>query len=262
MVSERSAHNASLMTAIAADLGRHADLPATSVDARSTRTVGWFGATALLPMVAAHVVGASAVDPVLDPISWYAFVPGGGEMILAGGLVLAVLGLILMVRMYRTGLAVGPVPAAAMIVFAIAMVLVGAFPTDPPGTAASFSAIVHRVSAATAFCVLPVIGLSLERSIGQPRSALPRGLRSAAIALGVVVALFLVVHMSLVFFADSGIFAFGLIERVGFMIMIAFLFLLAATIDRESPIAETSTGPRTDEQAFALSGSRSVDLVA
>lgn len=262
MVSERLVHNASLMTAIAADLGRHADLPATSVDARSMRTVGWFGATALLPMVAAHVVGASAVDPVLDPISWYAFVPGGGEMILAGGLVLAVLGLILMVRMYRTGLAVGPVPAAAMIVFAVAMVLVGAFPTDPPGTAASFSAIVHRVSAATAFCVLPVIGLSLERSIGQPRSALPRGLRSAAIALGVVVALFLVVHMSLVFFADSGIFAFGLIERVGFMIMIAFLFLLAATIDRESPIAEASTGPQTDEAAFVLSGSRSADLVA
>ncbi len=53
-------------------------------------------------------------------------------MILAGGVILAVLGLILTVRMYRTGLAVGPVPAAAMIVFAIAMVLVGAFPTDPP----------------------------------------------------------------------------------------------------------------------------------
>lgn len=260
------------MTAAAVDLGRHPDLPSVpEIDPRSMRTVGWFGATALLPMVAAHVVGASAVDPVLDPISWYAFVPGGGELILAGGLVLAVLGLILMVRMYRTGLAVGPVPAVAMIVFAVAMVLVGAFPTDPPGTAASFSAIVHRVSAATAFCVLPVIGLSLERSIGQPRSALPRGLRSAAIALGVVVGLFLAVHMSLVFFADSGIFAFGLIERVGFIIMIGFLFLLAATIDRESltadpgaarPATGAPTGHQAAEQAFLLSGSRSADLAA
>ncbi|MEV0949137.1 DUF998 domain-containing protein [Promicromonospora sp. NPDC050249] len=260
------------MTAAAVDLGIHPDLSSVpEIDPRSMRTVGWFGATALLPMVAAHVVGASAVDPVLDPISWYAFVPGGGELILAGGLVLAVLGLILMVRMYRSGLAVGPVPAVAMIVFAVAMVLVGAFPTDPPGTAASFSAIVHRVSAATAFCVLPVIGLSLERSIGEPRSALPRGLRSAAIALGVVVGLFLAVHMSLVFFANSGIFAFGLIERVGFIIMIGFLFLLAATIDRESLSAEdeaarsatgASTGHPTDEQAFLLSGSRSADLAA
>lgn len=259
MVSARMVHNACLMTVVAADLGRHPDLTATSVDPRSTRTVGWFGATALLPMVAAHVVGASAVDPVLDPISWYAFVPGGGELILAGGVTLAVLGLILTVRMYRAGLAVGPVPALAMILFAIAMVLVGAFPTDPPGTAATFSATVHRVSAAAAFCVLPLVGLSLERSIRQPRSALPRGLRSAARALGIVVATFLVVHLSLVFFADSGIMAFGLIERIGFVIMIAYLFLLAATIDREGSIAPADM--EVDEPALVLSGSRSADLV-
>lgn len=229
------------MTAAAVDLGRLPDQPSAPVDPRSTRTVGWFGATALLPMVAAHVVGASVVDPVLDPISWYAFVPGGGELILAGGLVLAVLGLILTVRMYRAGLAVGPVPAAAMILFAVAMVLVGAFPTDPPGTEASLSATIHRVSAAAAFCVLPVVGLSLERSIRSPRSALPRGLRTAATALGVVVTLFLVVHLSLVFFASSGIVAFGLIERVGFVIMIAYLFLLAATIDREDLTRQPET---------------------
>ncbi|MDR7381461.1 DUF998 domain-containing protein [Promicromonospora iranensis] len=250
------------MTVAAADLERHLDVPPVPGDPRSTRTVGWFGATALLPMVAAHVVGASVVDPVLDPISWYAFVPGGGELILAGGLILAALGLILTVRMYRSGLAVGPVPAVAMILFAVAMVLVGAFPTDPPGTPATFSATVHRVSAAAAFCVLPIVGLSLERSIRQPRSALPRGLRSAATALGVVVALFLVVHLSLVFFADSGVMAFGLIERVGFVIMIGFLFLLAATIDRESPTAEPEiAGYPADEPAFLISESRSAGLV-
>lgn len=254
------------MIVAAADLGRHSEPPAPPVDPRSTRTVGWFGATALLPMVAAHVVGASAVNPVLDPISWYAFVPGGGELILAGGLTLAVLGLILTVRMYRAGLAVGPVPAFAMIVFAVAMVLVGAFPTDPPGTEATFSAIVHRVSAATAFCVLPLVGLSLERSIQEPRSSLPRGLRSAARALGAVVTVFLVVHLSLVFFADSGVMAFGLIERIGFVIMIGYLFLLAATIDRESGALEpellVAAGPaRTDEADLLLSGPRSADLV-
>ena len=252
------------MTVVDADLGRHPDLPPVPVDPRSSRTVGWFGASALLPMVAAHVVGASAVDPVLDPISWYAFVPGGGELILAGGVILAVLGLILMVRMYRAGLAVGPVPAVAMILFAVAMVLVGAFPTDPPGTPATASAIVHRVSAAAAFCVLPVIGLSLERSIRRPRSAFPRGLRSAARALGVLVATFLVVHLSLVFFASSGIMAFGLIERVGFVIMIGFLFLLAATIDREDLTAESAAdglaGHEVTEPALLLSGSRSADL--
>ncbi|MGW2094360.1 DUF998 domain-containing protein [Promicromonospora sukumoe] len=231
--------------------------------------MSWFGATALLPMIGAHVLGASVVDPVLDPISWYAFVPGGGEMIIAGGVILAVLGLILTVRMYRAGLAVGLVPAGAMIVYAVSMVLVGAFPTDPPGTDASLSAIIHRVSAATAFCVLPLVGLSLERSIVRPRSAYPRALRSAASALGVAVGLFLVIHLSLVFFADSGIAAFGLIERVGFVIMIGFLFLLAATIDRESPgslLSEAGPldgiGPLDDATpALAFSGPRSADLV-
>ena len=223
------------MIVAAVDLGRD---PAPSVETRSSRTVGWFGATALVPMVAAHVVGASAVNPVLDPISWYAFVPGGGELILAGAVTLAVLGLILTVRMYRAGLAVGPVPAFAMIAFAVAMVLVGAFPTDPPGTAVTFSATVHRISAAAAFCVLPLVGLSLERSIQRPRSSLPHGLRTAARALGIVVAVFLVVHLSLVFFANSGFVAFGLIERVGFVIMIGYLYLLAATIDQEGPVTE------------------------
>lgn len=251
------------MTVVGADLGRHPDQPIESPDPRSTRTVSWFGATALLPMIAAHVVGASVVDPVLDPISWYAFVPGGGEMILAGGVILAVLGLILTVRMYRTGLAVGPVPAAAMIVFAVAMVLVGAFPTDPPGTEASMSAIIHRVSAATAFCVLPVVGLSLERSIARPRSSLPRSLRSAARALGIMVALFLVIHLSLVYLADSGIAAFGLIERVGFVIMIGYLFLLAATIDREGPDGQLDPLAALDGAGptLALSGPRSADHV-
>jgi hypothetical protein len=251
-----------LMTVVAADLGRHPHLPATSADPRSTRTVGWFGATALLPMVGAHVLGASVVDPVLHPISWYAFVPGGGEMILAGGVILAVLGLILTVRMYRAGLAVGPVPAVAMILFAIAMVLVGAFPTDPPGTEATFSAIVHRASAAAAFCVLPLVGLSLERSIRQPRSSLPQGLRTAARALGVLVVGFLVVHLSLVFFADSGIMAFGLIERIGFVVMIGYLFLLAATIDREGSIGRWESVEPVRVEALALSGPRSADLAA
>ena len=245
------------MNVVANDLGRYTDVPATSVVPRSSRTASWFGATAALTIVAAHFIGA-AVDPVLDPISWYAFTPGGGELILAGGVTLAVLGLILTARMYRSGLALGPVPAAAMIVFAIAMVLVGAFPTDPPGTPGTFSATVHRWSAATAFCVLPAVGLSLERSIRQPRTALPRGLRTFAWVLGVLVAVFLVVHLSLVS-VGSGIVAFGLIERVGFAVMIGYLILLAVTIDAEAPKHETVevAGP-----ALLLSGSRSADLAA
>ena len=72
-----------------------------------------------------------------------------------------------------------------------------------------------------------------------------------------MVALFLVVHLSLVV-AGSGIAAFGLIERVGFVIMIGYLFLLAATIDREG-LSKEPVG--IAEPALLLSGSRSADLV-
>lgn len=260
------------MTVVAADLGGRPDLSAESADPRSTRIVGWFSTVALVPIIAAHVVGAAVVDPVLDPISWYAFVPGGGEMIMAGGAILALLGLLLTARMYRTGLAVGPVPACAMIVFAVSMILVGAFPTDPPGVVdTTLSAVIHRVSAAAAFCVLPLVGLSLRSSIRQPRSELPAALRTAAVALGIVVTVFLVVHMSLVF-VGSGIFAFGLIERIGFVIMIGYLYLLAATLDREAPrdlaelpgmiVEHVDDVDGADEREGVLSGSRSVGLVA
>ena len=72
-----------------------------------------------------------------------------------------------------------------------------------------------------------------------------------------MVAVFLLVHPSLVF-AGSGILAFGLIERVGFAI------LLAATIDREGPAVRPgadSGGTALDEPPLAFNGSRSADLV-
>lgn len=201
--------------------------------ASSTRVAGWLAAAALVPMVIAHTIGAATVDPLIDPISWYAFVPGGGEMIMVGGTILAVLGLILTVRMYRAGLVTGPGPAITMVVYALAMIMVGVFPTDPPDTAVSLSATVHRVSAGAAFVVLPLVGLQLQRVITQPVSRLPHALRRFAYLLGGLVAAFLAIHLPLAF-AGSGIAAFGLLERVGFAIMIGYLLLLAATIDRES----------------------------
>ncbi|PRZ05622.1 uncharacterized protein DUF998 [Isoptericola sp. CG 20/1183] len=223
------------------------------------RTVGRWGAVALGAMVVAHVLGAGIVDPVIDPVSFYAFVPGGGEAILLGGTVLALVGLVVVGRAYRTGLATGPLPGAAMMVFAVAMVLVGVFPTDPPGVATTLSAVVHRTSAAAAFVVLPVVGHCVARQVGAPRSAAPRRLRRATVALAVLVAAFLAVHLPLAA-VGSGIVAFGLLERVGFVLMIGYLFLLADIVDRESP------GPARDPSPVpattAVSEARPVDLAA
>jgi hypothetical protein len=216
----------------------HLPVVQTRSDVSCTKVVGWLAAAALVPMIAAHVIGARVVDPLIDPISWYAFVPGGGEMIMVGGTILAVIGLILTVRMYRSGLAVGPAPAIAMVGYAIAMIMVGVFPTDPPDSGVSVSATIHRICAGAAFVVLPLVGLRVERVITQPASALPRILRNSAYALAGLVAIFLAIHLPLAV-AGSGIAAFGLLERLGFAIMIGYLLLLGATIDHEAKAASS-----------------------
>ncbi|QDP97677.1 DUF998 domain-containing protein [Microlunatus elymi] len=196
------------------------------------RLVAVLSAIALVPMVAAHVLGAATINPLIDPISWYAFIPGGAFMIMAGGSLLALLGVILTVRMYRARLATGPVPALAMIIFSTSLILVGIFPTNPPHTDPTVAATIHRVAAGSAFAALPLAGLKIAASIHGPCSALPRALRRSAIALAGLVGAFLAIHIPLAI-AGSGIAAFGFLERAGFVIMISYLFLLAATIDRE-----------------------------
>lgn len=223
------------------------------------RTVGRWGAVALAAMVAAHVLGADVVDPVIDPVSFYAFVPGGGEAILVGGTVLAVVGLVVVSQAYRAGLAAGRLPGAAMTLFAVAMVLVGVFPTDPPGVATTFSAAVHRTSAAAAFVVLPVVGHCVVRRVAEPRSVVPRRLQRATAGLAALVAAFLAVHLPLAA-VGSGIVAFGLLERIGFVLMIGYLFLLADVVDRESPVG--SGDPATTTGAPPVSEPRPVDLAA
>lgn len=214
--------------------------PATSVRAgRCVRLVTLLSAAALVPMIIAHIIGASVVNPFTDPISWYAFVPGGAAMIMVGGSLLALLGGLITVRMYRGGLASGPFPAIMMAVFCLAMIMVGVVHTELPDAAlrpthgAQIAATIHRISAGVAFAVLPVVGLLISNSIVQPRTGLPRKLRRAACGLAILVGLFLAIHLPLAF-AGSGIVAFGFLERAGFVIMISYLFLLGATVDHET----------------------------
>lgn len=120
-----------------------------------------------------------------------------------------------------------------MAIFSIAMIMVGAFPTDPPHTPSTVGAMIHRVAAGTAFAILPLVGRLISGSICEPRTRLPQRLRRAARLLAALVGLFLAIHLPLAF-TGSGIAGFGFLERAGFVIMIGYLFLLGATIDQES----------------------------
>lgn len=195
----------------------------------------------LVPMAVLHLTG-TGLNPVAAPISHYVFVPGGYPMVLLGSLLLAGCGLVIaadLIRRYgsarRPGSARrrGPLAAAGLLIsFAVALILVGLFPTDPPGSAAAAatgSAVVHRIGAAWSFLALPLAGVLVARTSGWCRAGHARSLVGLAAGLLGAVLVFLSIHLPLAL-AGSGLPAFGLLERIGFAFLIGYLILLAAAL--------------------------------
>lgn len=217
-----------------------AAVPADALPARIGRRVTarhWVllcSALALVPMIEVHMVGIGAVDPVVQPVSHYAFVPTGYWMILIGSLLLAIAASAIAVAMVRIGDRRLRVSAVLLVSFAVAIILVGIFPTDPPGTVAlSASATLHRWAAAYSFAVLPVVGLLTCRSeavVDRQRASLWRLSMAVCISTGVVFA----IHLPLAV-VGSHIPLFGAVERLGFVVMVSFMVVLSAMMSHRSP---------------------------
>ncbi|MFW6597088.1 DUF998 domain-containing protein [Propionibacteriaceae bacterium Y2011] len=232
-------------------------------------------AVALLPMVAVHLAGAERVDPIDQPISHYAFVPTGYEMILLGSVLLAVAALAIGTaiartarRAQRSGRAGLIAPALLLGTFVVAMMLVGVFPTDRPGTLGdpSTSALIHRWAASYAFAVMPIIGLLVSRSrmitVRQRRQ-----LRGLSLAVLAGTALVFAIHFPLAA-AGSHIPMFGLIERIGFVVMVAFLVVLSGMLRPVQPAdlpptpARLTPGLRPNHSNCSASSNQAVSKVA
>lgn len=212
-------------------------------------------AVALGPMVVVHLQGNGIVDPIVQPISHYAYVPYGYLMILVGSVLLATAALaiaaVMLGNLRRSGAAGLRVPAALLASFAIAMLLVGLVPTDPPGTTVlTWGATVHRWSAAYAFAVMPVIGLLACRceALGARQRA-QLWVLSLVICIGT--ALVFAIHLPLAV-QGSHIPAFGLVERVGFVVMVAFLVVLSGMLRTGTARPDTAlTTPQAEPHAVA-----------
>ncbi len=200
----------------------------------------------LVPMAVSHLTGA-ALNPVSAPISHYVYLPGGYPMVLLGALLLAGCGAVLAADLIRRSVrTAGPVDpefrrhrlaAGLLISFAVALTVVGVFPTDPPGSpSSSASAVAHRIGAAWSFLSLPLAGVLLAGSCRPSRPAVGRILVRAAAGLSGAAVIFLSIHLPLAL-TGSGIPAFGLLERIGFAFMIGYLILVAAAL-RPRPAAE------------------------
>lgn len=214
----------------------------------------------LVPMAVLHLTG-TGLNPVAAPISHYVFVPGGYPMVLLGSLLLAGCGLVIaadLIRRYGSAGARGPLVAAGLLIsFAVALILVGLFPTDPPGSAAgaaTASAVIHRIGAAWSFLALPLAGVLLARTSGWCRAGHARSLVGLAIGLLGAVLVFLSIHLPLAL-AGSGLPAFGLLERIGFAFLIGYLILLAAALRPVAPAEQPAAFPAPAREAVpALSG--------
>lgn len=209
----------------------------TAPPAARTGTLGvlpWVGATstaAIAPIGVLHVSAAAEVHPLLDPVSYYALVPGGYGLLLLGCALLGLAGLGVGVWLLRSGLPGARLPAALLASFALAFILVGLFPTDPWGTAEpSVSATIHRAMAAWGVVVVPVAGILVARATAASACvACPARLVRLAKVVAAVTVAFFAVHVPLALMG-SRIPAFGLLERAGFALVIGSLVLMALAI--------------------------------
>lgn len=224
---------------------------------RAWNGVSWVVAAALLsllPIALLHVSRAAEVQPLLDPISYYALVPGGYPLLLLGCVLLAGAGACLAVWIGRSGLPGVRLPVALLGSFVLAFLLVGIFPTDPmDAEVATVSATIHRIAATWGVVVVPAVGVLVgRRCVGTARSALPRRLIRLAAWVAGAMALFFAIHLPLALMG-SRIPAFGLLERAGFALVISYLIMLAMTVRREgyraTRVCVESTPERMDGYA-------------
>lgn len=203
---------------------------------QGTRWVVGLSTAALAPMITVHLLGAGIIDPVEQPISHYVFVPGGYAMVFIGSFLLAFSAISIARGLLRSRTPGLQLPARLLITFAVAMSLVGIFPTDPPDTIhLDAMATVHRWAAAYSFAILPVIGFLVSRRLTPLSEAIqPRRLHRLALGVTVVTGAFFAIHFPLVAMG-SQIPLFGLLERLGFVVMVSFMVVLAATMKSADP---------------------------
>lgn len=195
-----------------------------------------FASTAVL-----HIVGAGSVDPVAQTISDYVAIPGGYALLGVAAFTLTAAGAVLAVGVCRVGLPRPGTPAALLWSWSVALLLLGVFPTNAPGTPPGLVAAVHRYAGAWAFAVLPVAGMLVARRLrdtpGWTRAA--TGLARLSVTTAVLSLTFLLAHIPLVFGGTSPVPLLGLVERALYAVLLVLLLAIAQVVDQ--PVVSGST---------------------
>lgn len=247
--------------------------PPSKTSKTPLRTQTWVTTCALLaiaPMVVAHVVGAATINPLISPVSDYAWMPGGYLMVWFSTSLLAACGAILAHRVHRAA-SLWPElrrrlrwVVGLLISFTVGLFIAGVLPTSlpeamsqtvSPSVSSMVSAVVHRIGAGWALIALPAAGLLLARSAAVVvLPGYPGRLVTIArwLLYGVLIAL--VVHFTLFLIFGSGLPAFGLFERIGFAVMIQHLILLGFAFGNQTAADVNAAMAAAGEQAMAAEG--------
>ncbi|MCU1628039.1 MAG: hypothetical protein JWP64_2988 [Pseudonocardia sp.] len=182
-----------------------------------------------------HLAGALAaprVDPLAFTVSDYVALPGGYALLAVAALALGLVGVALAATARRAAPAARAVPVL-LLGWSAALLLVGLFPTNPPGVPADLAAGVHRYAGALAFAVLPIAVWLLGRALRN------RALCGLAVAVGVAAGTFLVAHVPIVLAIDiagsPGFPLLGGVERVLYALVIVLLLVTARALRRTAP---------------------------
>jgi hypothetical protein len=206
-----------------------------------------------------HLAGALAtprVDPLAFTVSDYVALPGGYALLAVAALALGLVGVALAAAARRAAPAARAVPVL-LLGWSAALLLVGLFPTNPPGVPADLAAGVHRYAGALAFAALPLAVWLLGRALRN------RALRGLAVAVGAAAGAFLVAHVPTVLAIDTagspGFPLLGGVERVLYALVIVLLLVTARALRRTAPDlvvvpAAAEAGPALVERRPAEAG--------
>jgi hypothetical protein len=215
---------------------------------------GTGAAVAVAAVGTLHLAGALAtprIDALALTVSDYVALPGGYALLALAALALGGVGVALAVAARRAAPAAGAVPVL-LSSWSAALLLVGLFPTNPPGVPADLAAGVHRYAGAWAFAALPIAVWLLGRALGH------RALCGLAVAVGVAAGVFLLAHVPIVLAIDiagsPGFPLLGGVERVLYALVIVLLLVTARALrgTAPAPVAVPAAEP-------ALVGRRAVE---
>lgn len=124
-------------------------------------------ARATIIMIYLGVAFRDEVDPISQPLSFYVFVDGGGQLFNSAVVALAVGVLAVLLGMARAGVRVAGRPTVLFTTWALCLILAAIFPTDDSPKILTFAGWVHQFAGAGILALLSLAGFAAAPRLAE-----------------------------------------------------------------------------------------------